>query len=320
MNNRRGGVKATHTRLLLPNRPRKQHIVPSAYLACFEDGQGKLWVYDKNGDVRPSIAKREATQRDYFEVKVPGFETNFAVEAQLQQVEDAAKSGLDRLRGLHSPRDDERPYISLYVANLFLRSRQVREKLASSASLSKEYFLSDEKLRSDQLGICRETGNIVPLADLRITAERVAATFADPALCHVFALQRTVSSLATRLSQLVWHIVEPREGKVFVTSDAPVVSFKLDNNLVFAGYGWGRENAHIAVPLTPKRLLIASPVGYGWDQQLDDVSTVTMNKLVASFATRHVFASRNQHDLLELISANFGDYAVRCKCILSAAA
>ena len=287
--------------------PRKQHIQPRAYLARFEDPSGCLWVYEALKEPRSSSAKREATQRDYFEVKLPGEETNYAMEQQLSRLETLAEPAISKLSRGNSLDREELAAWSLYVASIFLRSRKVRDHLIPVVmSGSRDTLVSEAKLRDNQWNWYRRSGVLLPLDHIRRVAHKVADKFDDAAFLHNQALRHNTSSIAYKLAEKDWYIAEPTPGMTFVTSDAPAFSYKLENDLLYPGYGWGRNDSFVALPITPNKMFVAVPRDHTAPSQYDEVSTETLNRAIIAFADRFVYADKKHEQTRELANRLIG--------------
>jgi hypothetical protein len=118
------------SRIIQNRKPRKQHIISEMHLRHFCDRSGNLFVYEKGRNTRKSIPRNEAVQRDYFECKVPGYETNFAVENLLATLETAASPAYESLIEGRPLSAMQMASWALYVASIFLRSRKIRDELS----------------------------------------------------------------------------------------------------------------------------------------------------------------------------------------------
>ena len=142
-------------------------------------------------------------------------------------------------------------------------------------------------------GLFRDTETI------RTTLRETSIRFGkDPASLHLPHFPDSVLKLASLLLGRTWTLLEPVKGGSFVSSDAPVCSFKLDEGgQVFGGYGFGREDTVVYLPVSENKAWIASPSQFAWHEQLDEQSTATMNRLAISFAEEMVFSRERIPDL-----------------------
>ena len=295
------------SRIILNRNPRKQHIISQMHLLHFCDLDGNLYVYEKQKEIRKSTPPNEAVKRDYFECKVPGYETNFGIEKKLGRLEGLASQAYEKtLCGEHLIRM-ERAAWTTYVASLFLRSRKVRDELAprSYAAFTADQF-ETLTLREDQWKIFSETGQLVSLDEIKRAKLGVVKAFTDPALGHITSMNFSTPNLAIALAAKRWQVVRPAYGLQFVTSDAPVFSFRLLERGSSMGTGWGLEETHVALPLDPQHLFIASPPNVQWLSPVDTSNTLGFIGTMAQFSYRNVYANRADSNIQELVDRHSG--------------
>jgi hypothetical protein len=289
------------------NYPRKQHVIPRGYLDYFADKDGRLFVYEKSKPVRQSIAKKEAVERDYFECKIPGYETNFAIEERLSRIESAAAPAHSKFVNGKSLTDTEKASWALYVASTFLRSRRVRIEMSSGTfNRMAAEMRNPESYREDQWKWFKQTGQLVSQEKIQEATERVLGAFGDPALRQNNTIEFSTPNLARVLGTKRWQIISPADGQSFVTCDAPVFTFSLSGKEGSIGGGWGLPDSHIAMPLSPNHLFIASPSDLEWHAKADDTNTKALIDLTTRFADRYVYASEKLSEIQVMIDKNGG--------------
>jgi Protein of unknown function (DUF4238) len=296
-----------NSRIIQISKPRKQHVISEMHLRHFCGRDGSLYVYEKGKPIRKSIPRNEAVHRDYFECKVPGYETNFKVEKGLAALENAASATYTKLiEGGPLTFEQMAPW-ALYVASIFLRSRKVREELSPKtySGFSTDQ-LSVTALREDQWKIFKSTGQIVGLSDIEVAKTEVIRTYADPALQQITSMDYSTPNLASALASKRWQVVRPADGLCFVTSDAPAFSFRLHDKGSSLGTGWGLEDTHIGFPLDPEHLFIASPPNQQWVSPVDEANTLAFVGTMAQFSYRNVYAHRDDETIKELVEKHAG--------------
>ena len=287
--------------------PRKQHIQPRAYLARFEDEEGHLWAYEAGKEPRRSRAKREATTRDYFEVKIPGEETHYSMEDRLARLESLAEPAIRNLIKGEQLNAQELHAWGLYASSIFIRSRKVRDHLTLSVmNAVRKDFTADERLRDEQLKWFQRTGKLLRFEDMKRISVEITEKFDDPAFRHNQALNHNTHSVASKLADKEWHVARPAPGRFFLTSDAPAFSYVLRDSLLYPGYGWGLADAFVALPLTPRRMFVAAPTGHPVPSEYDEVSTETLNRAIAAFADRFVYSDRKDECVTNLANELIG--------------
>jgi hypothetical protein len=296
------------SRIIMNRNPRKQHIISQMHLRHFCDRDGDLYVYEKGKEVRKSTPPNEAVKRDYFECKVPGYETNFAVEKMLGRLEYAASKVYKKLLSGERPSGEEAAAWTLYVASLFLRSRKVRDELSPVAySESTLGQLDLAALKEDQWQIFTQHGRLVSLDDLKTAKSKVLAAFSDPALRQITSLNYSTPNLAGALGTKRWQVVRPALGLHFVTSDAPAVTFCLrEGGHSSVGMGWGHEETHVAIPLDPQHLFLATPSNIQWVSPLNEENTIAFMGTMAQFSYRNVYAHTADVKVQELVEQHSG--------------
>ena len=164
---------------------------------------------------------------------------------------------------------------------------------------------STDTVRQIQHDLLKQ-GRLLEAESIRTAQTRLLAQLQDqPAIFHLQHLPDSVKKLATVLLSRDWYLQKPANGKFFISSDAPVCSFKLgDEGKVFDGYGFGQPDSVAYLPLTPNSAWIASPRHFSWHRDLDKQSTETMNRLSISFAEQMVFANINDDDLKVEVAAH----------------
>ncbi len=290
----------------IPN-PRKQHVISEMHLRRFCDVDGNLYVYEKGRPTRKSIPRNEAVHRDYFECKVPGYETNFKVEKGLAALENAASSTYTKLIEGGPLTSMQAASWALYVASIFLRSKKVREELSPKtySGFSADQ-LSVTALKDDQWNIFNSTGQLVGLSDIEVAKTKLIKAYADPVLQQITSMDYSTPNLASALALKRWQVVRPATGLCFVTSDAPAFSFRLHDKGSSVGTGWGLQDTHIGFPLDPQHMFIASPTNLQWTSPVDDANSLAFVGTMAQFSYRNVYAHRDDEDIKELVEKHAG--------------
>jgi hypothetical protein len=277
------------------------------HLQHFCDLDGNLYVYEKGKEIRKSIPANEAVKRDYFECKLPGYETNFRIEKGLGRLEQAASPAYEKLISGNNLTNIETAAWALYVASLFLRSRKVRDELSPrSYSAFSIDQLDTPVLREDQWKIFQRSGQLVSLDEIKKVKSKAVSAYADPALQQITSMDYSTPNLASALAAKRWQVVRPAPGLQFVTSDAPVFTIRLFDRGSSVGTGWGHEETHVGLPLDPQHLFLASPTKVQWLSPMDEGNTLAFAGTMAQFSYRNVYADRADKRIQELVEQHFG--------------
>lgn len=306
------------SRIIKLNSPRKQHVISKFYLEYFADSTGSLFVYEAKKPLRRSVPSREATERDFFEYATPREKSSYKIEGALGKLETLAAPIHAKLAsGASCSGKDEILAWAFYVSSMFLRSRRVRNELSvkSLASTDTEW-LGHEHIREAQYKIFTRYGRLIPFEEIAGAARSARDEYEIPAFRHAQAIRNSTPTLAFALTQKRWQVIQAHEDGFFATCDAPVLSFQLRGNQLFDGCGWGLQNAHIAFPLNPSLIFLASPPSVQWIAKTDFQNTTTMNLLVARFADRYVYADRQSPKLAAALNKHsktmvFGENAFK---------
>jgi hypothetical protein len=281
---------------------RKQHIVTRALLAKFVDRDGVLWVYEKNIPVRRSRPESECHQRDFFEYEVNGRTTQNRYENWLARLETDAIPLLDLLTKRRPLAQGQAVVVSSFIASLFARTRKFRDQI-SSAMVAKfrdqtknPSFVRDLQYQHLLAGELRFTEDVQREVD-----ELRKAMESSPSFYHVVGLPHRTRVVAEAIMRKSWSTIEAPPDMFFVTSDCPVSTVEFVDGKVLPGVGFGKENAAIFLPLTPRHVFAACRVGC--PEIADPRFVESLNRLTVHFAQRNVYANTHSAALQVLVDA-----------------
>jgi hypothetical protein len=293
-------------------------VISKFYLGQFADEKGSLFVYEAGKPIRKSVPLRETTEKDLFEYKLPREDSRYQVEEMLSRLESlAGPIHAKLLNGVPCSNKDDILVWAFFVASTFLRSRRVRNELIvkSLASTDAEW-LGNDHIRETQYEIFTRFGKLFPFDEIAEAARRARNEYENPAFRHAQAIRNSTSKLAFVLSQKHWQVVEAHELGFFATCDAPILSFQLKGAQLFDGAGWQLPNVHVALPISPRLIFLASPPDAQWIPKFDARNTALMNLVVARFADHCVYADRESSELAATLNAHartmvFGENAFK---------
>lgn len=292
------------------------HKMPRAYLAGFASpgNRAKLWVYERGKPPRIGTPKNESREKGFFSATQPdGSADDAPAESWAETIESRA---VDVLRNVASPvfvwTYANRKSTAEYWALQFLRAsaffdyhRESWEKLVLRSS---ERVISDLEYRQN---LARRYSFI---AGRQITEEEVLKVAGGllPKLSketemrdhYVQNLQRRVELFSEVISAKRWVIWTAPEGAEFVTSDSPVVTMKLDNwGRYSVGYGLGREDVLVLLPVSAAACLVAGQAGHrARTATASDIYEI--NKTVTSSSKRFTYA-RSHSDAINQVVQTF---------------
>jgi len=181
---------------------------------------------------------------------------------------------------------------ALFVATVFLRSRKVRNQMAPRIMAElKDSYLAPEQIRNMQHELFKQ-GQLVTVGELTATIQKTWNQInANPAYLQLVGVDQSACNLGVELGKKHWHTLEAAPERVFVTSDCPVFTWKLiGGGAAFPGYGFGQEDVAIIIPLSPRKVFVASPPTISWSKVLDAHSTDLFNESLVQFADKSVFS------------------------------
>jgi Protein of unknown function (DUF4238) len=287
---------------VLTKQKRREHIVSRLLLANFTDSNGVLWVYAKDKPVRESIPESECWERDFYEYELNGRSTKNKYEDWLAAIEANASKVLPILSSRQQVIQQDAVAWSAFVASLFVRTRKVRKQISDAMVRKfKQQTENPDFIRTMQYELLQQ-GELCYADDLRRDAEKLrAAMDASPSFYHVSGLPHHAASLAEALMRKKWHTVDAPADKSFLISDCPVMTAELQGNQLLPGAGFGKANTAVLVPLTPRKLFVASPHDRSWRIVAEPRAVDMVNLLAVRFAHRNVYASLNSADIQALV-------------------
>ena len=283
-----------------PPLTKEPHTIPRFYLNKFADANRRLWVYQQNRSGEKRSTKSLTTQPFFYEYNSRGVHTDNRIERWLGSLEDKAAKLYWKQLAASPLGEEEAMYWALFVASLFLRTRKWRRQMVEpNIPDAVRLQTAPEHIAELQYTLFKK-GVFLDRADLIKRCTDIVQTARDePAFFHLSHMPESVIKLALILRQKDWYTFKAPAGRKFISSDAPVSSFKLDHQgRIFDGHGFAIPDVAAALPLSPEKLWIASPPTFKW---IDDLSTddlETFNRLTVSFGEQMLF-SRDQDDALE---------------------
>jgi hypothetical protein len=261
-------------------------------LRQFVDGDGLLWVYEKNKEPRRGNPENECVERDFFEFEFRGRKTNNRFEKWLSKIEADATTLLPAIIGRRSLVPSEAQVWATFVALLFGRTRKVRTQISDAMTEKlREQIESADFIRDMQLELLKK-GELRYADDLKKEfTELLTAMNESPSFYHVSALPNRARIIAEPLLSRAWHTIEAPPGQYFLVSDCPVVTYEMINGKGHTGAGFANENAVTILPVSPTHAFIASPHHLNWRTVATISGAMTLNRLIIQFAHRNVYSN-----------------------------
>jgi hypothetical protein len=274
-----------------PQFTRNQHTVPQWHLREFTNINGELFCYKQNKPVKKSRPKGECFEPNFYEFEFIGKKSDNKFEDLLGRIEnDAAPRLRTLLSGNPLDRQGSKEW-ALYVASLFVRSPKYRAQISDQMIQKLRTQTEEPDYISRSQRELLDEGKIVALEVIqRKTEQFVRSLESSPAFYHMFGLERHTVSIASRLLNKTWRIVQAPPEKFFLMSDCPVSTAEVFGGAVNPGVGFAKEHALVFMPVTPQHVFIASPRSSGGAAVAQPEFVDSLNRLTVQFAHKRVFA------------------------------
>jgi hypothetical protein len=284
---------------------KNHHYVPQFYLRNFSPDAGKIHVYDKVTGKSFFTNIRNVAGENYF-YDVPELDAMLGVEQFIEKffhpAEKSAAKAIsliveslkkNKFKKLHP---DLRSTLSTFLTLQYLRTKETRTVLI-------ELFekFNTEMFRAHLEHTKPELKDAQFEAKLKKEAENQfhAVTILDPEM---------FIPISATLRDHLWIILKNTTGKVFYTSDNPLVRHGNIKHPVRSFSGLGSKGIEIAFPLSPEYLLLLAEAevfaalkkkdGKAW--AVTDKENVTFyNSLQVLQSYRYIFAPEPDFDLAD---------------------
>jgi hypothetical protein len=283
---------------------RKEHIIPQMLLSQFIATDRKLWVYTKDRPPRPSKAENECVERDFFEFELRGKKTNNQYENWLSRIESDAALMLESIMQHRQLNRQDAEVWATFVASLFGRTRKVKAQISEAMTRKfQQQTDNPDYIRDLQLALLQQ-GELHYAEDVQRAVTEIRSTMdASPSFYHVSALPNRVRIIVESLLIRAWHTIEAPPKHHFLISDCPVVTYEVKNGQPFPGVGFGKENAAVLLPVSPKHLFVASPHHFRWNTVASPTGMQNINRLIVQFAHRNVYSHVESEEIRALVNA-----------------
>lgn len=311
-------------------RTRNNHFVPQWYLKQWATRSGKVWVYRLLvSDSRVNIWEQRsprgvAFHRDlYTSLNEEGESDDFEKWLE-QEFEAPAQIAISRLLRDETLGPDHWQHLGRYAMCQQLRTPQDFVESMQRWDVTLPGLMEDTLVRTVRnMEALHDAG--LPLSDagpkpqygnhfsdaVRVTVRPAADPETGQGEIGVEVtlgrdlwirqqkhLLEGVGKLATLHK---WSIATPARDSLWFTSDQPVARLNYSNEGFDLGGGWGCQNGHILMPLSPRHLLFTQ-IGTELPERVDlsEEQTTIITKVLAARAYRAVFADRRRRDVEHL--------------------
>jgi hypothetical protein len=249
----------------MPNEPKRQHILPEAYLRRFTDERGDLWVIDRKlGVVRRQSPEVTTAENEMYTIDADDGQRDRRVELALAELVDGP--GQQPIKTLDDGRrltGDEAAKLAVFAAAFYVRTPAFRQQHHQMAEQMRTMLIREgvepavEALpESDPEAQRLRAGGGVRAADLLAMLNEAHAEKRPYQNIFVTMMVQLVPMLADEMHALEWLIAYAPPGKSFVTSDVPVVVSRPRNHDPLLGVGLTTPGSEKIIPLTNRVALL----------------------------------------------------------------
>lgn len=266
---------------------RKHHTVPQMLLKHFtgNDPQGKVWVYDNNIRVYPSLPKEIASQKNYYSFSNDEKNRNDEFEDMFSYAESKAAPIYEKLLTGHIPQGEEREHFADFLACMCLRTTSVRKAAANYLG----YYLHEEAQKADDE---RNAVNSNKIEEIIINGKPDLIIF------------KKLGKISEIFCKMNWNILGS-EVPIFITTDNPlIIRLKDINRGPFDLKVLTDKNVIITFPLSPVRCML---LHCSIEEKGDHITYLTssaskyLNKIRVESFDRYVISHCDSEGIKKLI-------------------
>lgn len=294
---------------------KRDHYLPQFYLNFFipEEDPRFFWVYDKQGgDPRPQTPINTGIEGHLYRLEGPRIaDAKFIDSILFQKNESTVKPVIQRLlRSGERLKDTDIRILADFLALMHIRVPRTQKMVKEVGGVALTHQLleisQDTEYIENLLRQFREEGD----DDVPSSAEefrKILKRIQDHIeLAKKPALLLSVLSTTTVVQQLLemhWCLCRAPQNTFFITSDAPVVIFLLDDE-GWAGFGQGLALPEVEVtfPLSPTKCLYLRKrsIQKYWPMKRNNLSEV--NRRTAYNAERFIISPRQTKEVSGIVS------------------
>jgi hypothetical protein len=282
---------------------RQHHFLPECYLKGFTRGGGQLFALDlKKREFYFASPKKLGKQRDFNRVDADGLDPD-ALEKALAKFEGQLAPALKRVCSGQSLSDNDWGFVLNLISVIAARNPNFRKNFRDFKSriieMISEMHVSSPEIYESSIAAAKRDGFVadeanVSYEDMRefVKGKRYTLEFPHGAdTVAEFEAQDTVLQL---LGERKWmFIAAPPGSPGFVTCDHPVC-LSHDDPQIRHPPGHGLRGTVLVFPVCRRLVVIGSFEGEGGRKLATESFVERINMHIASFASRHVFASGNE--------------------------
>jgi hypothetical protein len=307
------------------------HIIPAFYLEQFSTPSvlrkrrgnkakpGRVWIYERNKEPKQRSTSVQRCENGYFGFILPDGSLNESVESELAQCEGECNNFLvcSRSQLYHWPFGSHHK-IAFYAALLHSRATQARDFSARNFTVAFNLMkeaASDESLIQE---IASNLGDVSP-DNIRKGIDAWAKRPPDRVTQKNAFLSNLISNSELKSQMLVkkqpWRVLRPPQGREFVTSDNPLVTFiPLTNGKLHPGYGFNFNGSVSVFVLAPDACL--SMGQWPVPNTLSDATLSELHEAIISICDRYVYSTTRDDEVQKLVANHAGQFRYGINALL----
>ena len=272
------------------------HFVPQRYLKRFQDQEeaGTIWIHDKTtGAVRHAAIKAVAQAKAFYPDET---ERRLAVE-----VENPANAVIEKLVTGVGITEDEREALAVFVGTMHRRVPTMRRRAMGMVPDTLSLICNGCR---QAIQAARTEGTISAelldrrSGDIKAAEAKFAEHLPQEVLEHINSPWPSIR-VVTAIREMAWRVLSTAGPQFFVASDNPAFAFQVE------GFGWGRIEGELCLPLSTAHVLHGSWQGPRRSLKFVAVSqryVREINNRLASTTDRFVFYHRAAPWVLALLA------------------
>lgn len=293
------------------------HIIPAFYLEQFSTPSelrkkrgakvkaGRVWVYEKGKEPNPRSTSRQGRENGYFGFILPDGSLDEAFESELAKREGECNEVLACARSelFHWP-SGSHDKLAFYAALLHSRATQARD--FSARNLTIVFNLLKEAATESIIQEIADSFGLDSPDAIRQGIEQWSKKPPDRVAAKNGFLKTLTYNSELKAQMLLkktpWRVLRPPQGKEFITTDNPLVTFlPLQSGKLHPGYGFNFQGSVSVFALAPDACL--SMGEWAVPNTLSETTLSELHETVISICDRYVY-SRTRADSVQTLVAN----------------
>ncbi len=308
------------------------HIIPAFYLEQFSTPSdrrkrrgrkvkaGRVWVYERGEEPKHRSTSVQGRENGYFGFILPDGRLNESFEAELARREGECNEVLACARSelFHWPVGSQ-DKLAFYAALLHSRATQARDFSARNLTIVFNHLkeaASDESIIQE---IADSLGLDSPDA-IRKGMEQWARKPPDRVAAKNGFLKSLIHHSEVKAEMLLkkapWRVLRPPQGKEFITTDNPLVTFlPLQNGKLHPGYGFNFKGSVSVFALAPDACL--SMGEWPVPNTISEATLLELHQSVISICDRYVYSKKLADSVQTQVTNHAGEVRYGVTALIS---